>query len=418
MVVHALVSWSQQHHTSLHPNVEIYHDQVTGLSFRALRDIPPGTRLVDCSYQTTLSYLNAIDAVPYFQRHSTPFPPHFINTLKQDDPNVIGHFFLVQQYLLGPASFWFQYIRLLPQPYQPETFGIPVWWPEDDRKYLDGTNADPPIKIRKSLWEEEWKRGFSLLKEAFEGWEQYTYFLYQWAATIFGSRSFRPSLTIPESFVRGPDAFAEDMYLDVAHVRKDRFSVLLPVMDIGNHNGANQVVWSQHPEAGQFSLSNLGPVEKGSQIYNYYGDKSNSELLVAYGFTLPDTNKDLVNLRLTPDSESNRLRRSQTSHIVDSNQPEQEFMFQVKLHNATVTNQNGLPELQVFSPGLVDTMSCMVSTSRERRFIISNNTYSLEEAATVFSGPLARNIIHVLRILHDKLLYELARIHKSGEGLK
>lgn len=276
-IIQDLVDWALSCQTTLHPGVEIYQDPVTGFSFRATKDLPPSTKVVSCSYQTTLSYLNAISASSLFPNHdSVPFPPEFIEALKEDDPNIIGHFFLVQQFLMSEESFWWPYIKILPQPGEPERLGIPIWWPEADRRFLDGTNAAPPIKKRGEMWKREWAKGIALLQDRFENWEQYTYHLYQWAATIFGSRSFRASLTIPEEIIGQPQSHLPP---NLEHIRKDRFSVLLPILDIGNHNGVNHVDWLRDPIASQFSLSSRNEISEGSQIFNYYGDKSNSELV-------------------------------------------------------------------------------------------------------------------------------------------
>jgi len=416
-LIQALAGWAQEHGTSLAPDVEVYQDPVTGLSFRARQNIPPGTKMVDCSFRTTLSYLNTIELCSSFQTRSLPFPPEFIDCLNADDPNIIGHFFLMQQYLLGQESFWWPYIRLLPQPNSPESLGLPVWWPETDFEFLNGTNAEPPVKKRKALWEEEWKQGIALLGSGFEYHDKYTYHLYQWAASIFGSRSFRASLTIPPESISGSQKPYEVSPLILEHIRKDRFSVLLPLMDIGNHNGINQVDWSRDSVSGHFSLSNRDLITQGSQIYNFYGDKSNSELLVAYGFMLPGTERDAVNLRLTPSPDVVQLRRCQAFHVVDLNQPEQEFMFNVRISKDEVRHGKGLSQLDMFSPGLVDTMSCMLANKRERRFLLANLTYSLEQDPDVFSTSMSRNMIFVLRILHDKLRYEVSRIEQCGRDL-
>ncbi|KAL2068914.1 hypothetical protein VTL71DRAFT_15252 [Oculimacula yallundae] len=411
-----LLSWASGHGTSLHPDVEIYRDPITGSSFRALQDIEPGTTLVKCSLRTTLSYLNAIGASAVFQCHSPPFPPRFINALETDHPNIIGHFFLIQQYLLGSDSFWWNYIRLLPQPDAPEKLGLPVWWPEADRAFLAGMNAEPPIQQRKALWEEEWKRGLSLLEAEYPDRKRYTYHLYQWAGSIFGSRSFRPSLTILSELITATEVAHHDMaFKELMHIKEDRFSVLLPVTDIGNHNGINQVNWSLDPAEGVFSLSNCGPILKGSQIYNFYGDKSNNELLVAYGFILPDTSKDTVNIRVTPPPEAALLRRSQSSHVKDPNQPEAEFLFHVRVLERGL--HEGNLALNIFSPGLVNTMSCVFANSRERRYLEANASYSVETDANKFCGSMSRNAVMILRTLYDKLVNEVSRTEKSGTEL-
>jgi hypothetical protein len=305
-MVEELLQWASCLGTTIHPAVQIYEDLTTGMSFRATEDIPPGTKLVSCSYGVTLSFLNAVDA-PHFGRQSSPkFPQKFLDTLGYGKPNIVGHFFLVQQYLLRENSFWWPYIRLLPQP--DEASHIPALWSAEDRIYLHGTNAEPAIKKRLGMWEDEWNTGIALLP-GFVDAEHYTFGLYKWAASIFGSRSFRPSLTIAESIA--------PHYAD--HIKKDMFSVLLPVLDIGNHNGVNSVEWTMNSSSGVFMLRSRSPLHQNEQIYNFYGNKSNSELLVGYGFTLPatpDLDWDIVNLKLKPGAEALALRRSQCCHAM------------------------------------------------------------------------------------------------------
>jgi hypothetical protein len=418
--IESLLQWAKTNHTSLHPSVEIFQDAITGLSFKAAQDIPSRTNFVSCSYQTTLSYLNAVQLSSKFDRHgSQPFPSEFIDTLNPEDSNIIGHFFLMQQYLMGEKSFWWDYISLLPQPDEPERLALPIWWPEADRKFLGGTNAQPPVLKREELWKDEWSRGIAILRQQSGHWEDYSYLLYQWAATIFGTRSFRASLTIPEEIFEQTQSGQnmKDLFLD--HVKQDRFSVLLPVLDIGNHNGINQVVWLKDPKAGQFGLCTRDLVEQGSQIFNYYGNKSNSELFVGYGFTLPNLENDTVNLKLTPPAKAAQLRRTQTSHrLLHRSQPGEEFMFMVRRQSRVGRIDSGLVEFEFFSDGLFDIMACMVANKRERRFIIENPDYSLGKDYAVFEGPLARNVLHGLRVLFDKLDYDFRRIREIGTTLK
>jgi protein-histidine N-methyltransferase len=411
-LIEDLIGWALVHQTSLHPDVEVYQDPFTGLSFRATASLPATTQIVNCSYQTTLSYLNAIPTSSTFH-HSVPFPPQFIEALKQDDPNIIGHFFLVQQFLMGENSFWWHYIKLLPQPDEPERLAIPIWWHKADRRFLDGTNAEPPIKKREELWREEWTKGVAHLRKGLGNWDEYTYQLYQWAATIFGSRSFRASLTIPEEFMIETNISRDDLSLTLDHIKNDRFSVLLPLMDIGNHNGINQVDWLPDPIAGRFTLSIRDAIPEGSQIFNFYGKKSNSELLVAYGFILPNPDNDNVNLKLTPTPATVQLRHSQLCHIVHA-QPEQEFMFHVKRSKEKIGIQ---AILDSFSEGLIDTLICMVANARERKFIIKNPEYCVEKSMDPFGGPLSRAFIQALNILCEKLEGEKERVETSGTNL-
>jgi hypothetical protein len=401
-----LIDWASSHNSSLHPNIEIYLDPVTGLSFRAKGEHAPGLTVVAASHQISLSYLNAIDA-PGFPRHGPEFPTEFLETLNDDDPNVISHFFLVQQYLLGDASFWWPYIRLLPQPDDRQSIGIPISWSQEDRRFLTGTNAEPPLQTRKKLWAAEWEKGITVLKEHSSNWEDYSYVLYQWAASIFGSRSFRASLTVQQSI--------EDP-LVLEHAKKDRFSVLLPLLDIGNHNGVNNVDWI--PDHGVLSLKIRNSIPAGAQIFNFYGNKSNSELLVAYGFTLPvdeaaGLDVNVVNLKLKASPEALALRRNQSCYQVPRI-PDEECTFMVQKRPF---RQDGLADLSVFSDGLIDLIICIVANTREKSYISTNPEYCPERDPSLIEGPLYRSALQALSVLYAKLLMEEKRIRETGADL-
>lgn len=92
-----LLQWAKENGSSLNPSVEVYNDRITGFSFRAKDTISKGTQLGECAYETTISWLNAIEASDRFPSHSQSFPADFLDFLSQNDPNVIGYFFLIQQ---------------------------------------------------------------------------------------------------------------------------------------------------------------------------------------------------------------------------------------------------------------------------------------------------------------------------------
>jgi hypothetical protein len=163
------------------------------------------------------------------------------------------------------------------------------------------------------------------------------------------------------------------------------------------------------PASGLFNFSNREMIKEGSQIFNYYGQKSNSELLVAYGFILQNTDVDTLNLKLTPSPTALRLRRSQTCHVIRDPNPEQEVMFTLKM----AADVQGL-----FSHGLIDMISCMVVNRREQRFIKRNPGYCLEKNHAMKSGnSLSRTYVRALYILQKKLEYEIVRIQESGSNL-
>lgn len=91
---------------------------------------------------------------------------------------------------------------------------------------------------------------------------------FRWAATIISSRAFISTHIIPE---------------------EDTFPILFPVVDILNHSPTAKVEWDFHPHQ-DFTLKILSydQVQVGDEVYNNYAPKQNDELLLGYGFCIPD----------------------------------------------------------------------------------------------------------------------------------
>lgn len=301
----ALLEWGKAHGGTLHPALEVYKDNVTGFSMRVKvsftnmtnQSIDPGEEILTCPLETSLSFLNATTGGPILSQpseHAEPcpvFPPRFMAL----QPHVIGHFFLMKQYLMGKNSFWHPYIATLPQPDSPSSWSLPAFWPEDDFEFLEGTNAGVAAEEIQANTKRDFKEARKILKEeAFENWQDYTRHLFNWAFSIFASRSFRPSLVTPR-LVQEREL---PRNLDI-----DDFSMLLPVYDIINHDTKANVQWvvdhqSRASEACRFIT--LDSYKSGEQVFNNYGKKTNSELLLSYGFMLPETEElhnDYVHLR-------------------------------------------------------------------------------------------------------------------------
>lgn len=301
----ALVSWATLHGASLHPALEIYKDDVTGFSMRVKSFMTPKeTRLqpcdevLSCPLEISLSYLNALTGQPLSttrpentSNNYPQFPPQILKAA----PHIVGRFYLMQQYLLGKASFWYPYIATLPQPDVISSWASPPFWPEEDAEFLEGTNTGIAADTIRAQLKEEFKLARKALKEAnFENWQDYTRLLHNWAYSIFASRSFRPSLVLPKAI--------QDSVLPET-VAIDDFSMLLPVFDIINHSMKAQVQWlvdHESPDAKVCRFQTLDTYMPGDQIFNSYGKKTNSELLLSYGFVLPETDElhnDYVHVR-------------------------------------------------------------------------------------------------------------------------
>lgn len=294
-----LVSWATEHGAELHPAVEIYKDDVTGFSMRVkptpeagAPELKPGDSILTCPLKISLSYLNTecggpILSPPSERTESMPvFPPKFMDL----QPHIIGRFYLIKQYLLGKASFWHPYIATLPQPSNLSSWSLPPFWPEEDALFLEGTNAGIASAEIQAHIKKEFKDARRLLRDAaFDGWQDYTRLLYNWAFSMFASRSFRPSLVTSQAVRTLELPFKTGI---------DDFSVLLPVYDIINHDLRAKVRWAADERTCR--LLSFDTYKPGEQIFNNYGKKTNSELLLAYGFMVPEAeglHNDYVHLR-------------------------------------------------------------------------------------------------------------------------
>jgi hypothetical protein len=301
----ALLEWSRAHGGTVHPALEVYKDDVTGFSMRVKASsteepdptIKPGEEVLACPLGTSLSFLNATTDAPILAGSPERVEPHpaFPPRFMEIQPHVIAHFYLMKQYLLGKDSFWYPYISTLPQPDSISSWSLPPFWPDEDFEFLEGTNAAVAAQEIQVNAKRDFKEARKILKaEDFENWQDYTRHLFNWAFSIFASRSFRPSLVTPAS--------VQERELP-KNVGIDDFSVLLPVYDIINHDIKANVRWSvdhQGDASAGCRFITFDSYKPGEQVFNTYGKKTNSELLLSYGFMLPETevfHNDYVHLR-------------------------------------------------------------------------------------------------------------------------
>mmetsp|Transcript_11894 Transcript_11894/g.17743 ORF Transcript_11894/g.17743 Transcript_11894/m.17743 type:complete len:511 (+) Transcript_11894:62-1594(+) len=165
-------------------------------------------------------------------------------------------------------SFWKPYIDVLPTIEEV----APTWsWSEEDLSYMEGS---PVIRATESM-SLKLKREFSDLqkslllprKDIFPE-ENFTFQNFQWAFSILFSRAIR-----------------------LTSLKSGQAVALIPYADLINHNPfANSYVdarnegWLTQNEV--VSVYSDRSYKKMEQIYISYGPKSNSDLLLLYGFAL------------------------------------------------------------------------------------------------------------------------------------
>ncbi|KAG0679050.1 hypothetical protein C6P43_004915 [Kluyveromyces marxianus] len=225
-----------------------------------------------------------------------------IDKFQSSNPNA-----LTQLYLLAlkrdRTSKWTPYLDIL------ATFNeihSPLLWKDQELNLIRGSDLYTKTKRKLVLLLDEW---FNLLTELDMCTESVTKFYesqdrnnisveesysidsfgaYVWASLIFSSRAF-PSI----------------LYDTTAPLNE---AFLLPIVDLLNHKPSADVKWKE--EAAFITFSSSESLKAEDELFNNYGDKSNEELLLSYGFSYEGNPHDCTSISLKIDGISIEKARS------------------------------------------------------------------------------------------------------------
>ncbi|CCE82460.1 Piso0_002187 [Millerozyma farinosa CBS 7064] len=215
----------------------------------------------------------------------------------------------------GSQIFHKPYLDMLPRV---DILNVPYFWSKEQKECIKGTNLGSSLKDHMALILEEWWKAINLLPEAVskpanhfinmkfyyefkfhtdddfykyfvvdsandvENWTSFPNYL--WASCILKSRAFPTYLLKNE--------VQEEMTEDEC--------MLLPIVDLLNHDVKSEVEWSATKDANSIVnfLFRSYSAQDGQQLFNNYGMKGNEELLMGYGFCLEDNAADTCALRI------------------------------------------------------------------------------------------------------------------------
>ncbi|CUM56986.1 uncharacterized protein AC631_04117 [Debaryomyces fabryi] len=229
------------------------------------------------------------------------------------------------------SSYFKPYLSLLPKL---SDINSPYCWTSQEKALIKGTNLGNSLRDNVTQLVEEWWQVINLLPQDLPKPEEhfinmkfyyeykfytdddmYNYFIvdeaknidnwtsfpcYLWASLILKSRSF-------------PSHLLKDHIKD-SDIKEDE-AMLLPIIDLLNHNMSAKVDWSvtSSNSCTYFNFKSNSAVP-GEQLYNNYGMKGNEELLLAYGFCIEDNSADSaalkikVPLEMLPELESQGIK--------------------------------------------------------------------------------------------------------------
>jgi histone-lysine N-methyltransferase SETD3 len=186
--------------------------------------------------------------------------------VKLSTPHSVLASFLLQE-RRDPGSFWRPFLDILPRVYP----HMPVYYSERERFFLNGSFVLQLIDYR---WH-SYMADYKALVGRVPGFDQFTSHDFVWARLTVGTRLFGMT------------------------VRGERARALVPMADMLNHRWPQETSWKYDERAAAFVFTALRAFAPGDPIRTAYGKRSNSHLLVNYGFVLEDNEHNEAVLRLS-----------------------------------------------------------------------------------------------------------------------
>ncbi|KAF8602390.1 SET domain-containing protein [Ceratobasidium sp. AG-I] len=292
------VTWASKNEVFMHPSLDFVPSQ-GGHNVYAKQDIPRDTRVLSCPFQVAITAPQSKSAIAELFHDVAVDSMPILD--KWSERQLVCVYLVLHRIWeeskhrpLPPACRHEPYLNMLPAPAELLT---PLYFSEVELSLLEGSNLHPATLKRRQEWQAEWSQcteGLSaidsILGSAFT-WDHYLA-----ASTYLSSRAF-PSTLLSESPTNtSPES---------SH------AVLLPGIDSLNHRRAMPVSWvatmakdsgnTAHniPHSdGRLDLLLHDSIPAGTECFNNYGPKPNSELILGYGFALPSNPDDTILLSL------------------------------------------------------------------------------------------------------------------------
>ncbi|KAG1803172.1 uncharacterized protein BJ212DRAFT_1396542 [Suillus subaureus] len=258
--------WLTTHGGFIHPFVSLSQGKF-GLSAIAQDTIDADTTIVSCPFslaidlECSLHALTAlfgesslVDLQSWSERQliCTYICLHWIFPDSSPIPDVLRHL---------------PYLKSLPPA---DALLTPLQFTPSELEAFRGTNIYGATRDRQESWNAEWDKCRTFINAINADWaERYTWDKYLRASTYLSTRAF-PSTLLSRS--------------PTLQTTSSSYPFMLPGVDILNHSRGQPVSWcTSYPE---------------EKVFNNYGLKANDELILGYGFSLPQNPDDKITLQL------------------------------------------------------------------------------------------------------------------------
>ncbi|KAG7097316.1 hypothetical protein E1B28_004677 [Marasmius oreades] len=262
---------------------------LSGFSVIATEEIAPETTIASCPFDIAItrcsskssllkllkpSKVDVLDSWNERQCIATYLCFHLILL-----PSDLDHFTFLRH---GP------YVLVLPPE---EKMRTGLHFTPEEREMFRGSNLFGAIVDREKEYRDEWVQCLRVISECKASWgTAFSWELYRTATTHVSSRAF------PSSLLSRNPSLSTSPSIE---------PILLPGIDSINHARGKPVSWvvtypnHESPSTPPtISLKIHYPVSAGDEIFNNYGVKPNSELVLGYGFSISENPDDTILLKV------------------------------------------------------------------------------------------------------------------------
>ena len=186
--------------------------------------------------------------------------------------------FLLEEKLKGKSSFFHPYIDMLP----PTVEYVPVTWTAVEvENWFQGSYMVQAIRNRRSEFHSEFHEGVLSVLPQLRHRRGFAFEDFVWARIILATRAFR-------IYMNGALEESEEKTMSA-----NSQIALVPIADLLNHKKRPQTEWTFNVDLNAFTLTATTDIPSNTPVYDSYGDKSNFEFLLNFGFTTDDGRKNL-----------------------------------------------------------------------------------------------------------------------------
>ncbi|KAF8897792.1 SET domain protein [Infundibulicybe gibba] len=166
-----------------------------------------------------------------------------------------------------------------------------LYFTKEELEYFKGTNLYGATLDRERHWIAEWSQCQSFVTATNSDWGS----KFTWSGTLFNSSYLLSSRAFPSSLLSSEPSCNRPLHR----------AVLLPGVDSLNHARGQPVTWLvEFPKGNEavkeprISLVLHSATKSGQELFNNYGPKPNSELILGYGFSLNQNPDDTIILKI------------------------------------------------------------------------------------------------------------------------